>query len=277
MKKAKKVIQIVILLVVIVILLIVFGFWMFGAKAIKTGVETAASKTLGVGVSIDNIDLSIFGGAVAMDQLIVKNPEGYEHENLLELGSAKVQAKLMSFLSDTVRINDIKLDTITLVIEQKGLTNNLQQILKALPKPEDKPAETETQQQGKDLHIDNLEISNVTVKLKLLDVIPGKADTITLKLAPIQMTDIGSDTKVDIAGLTAKIFTAIAKGIAEQGAGVFPDDVLGSLQAGLGKTLEMGTEALSEAEKILEQSKDAGEGVLKGIKGIFDSKKDEDK
>ena len=83
-----------------------------------------------------------------------------------------------------------------LTIEQKGLTNNLKEILDSLPKPEDEPADKEPEDEkkdkkpGKKLHIDTLEITNVTVRAKLLPI-PGKSDTIEFPLPKIMMTDVG--------------------------------------------------------------------------------------
>jgi hypothetical protein len=288
MKIAGKIIKIIGGIVIVLLILIVAGFYIFGERALKVGVEVAATKALGVGVTIDDVALSLLRGSVGIDGLIVNNPPGYEYDNLLELNSTKVKVKVGELLGETAHIKDIKLDGINLVIEQKGLTNNLNTIIKSMPKEEKQAAEPS----GKKLQIDNLEITNTKVKVKLLPV-PGKVDTIPLELATIKMTNLGGDNKLSTAKLVSKILAAIAKGVAEQGAGILPADLINSmsstLQSSLGITVELGKGVLKEAEKAAETGKDVlkegekildtgtdkGKEVIEGFKGLLKPKKKE--
>jgi len=273
MKNTGKILRIVLLAVLILVVCVVVLISVFGNSALKTGIETAASKTLKVGVSIDDLDFSILGGKVGFENLVIDNPPGYQHDKLLEVGKARIAVSIGSLLKDTVNIKEIMFDGVNVVIEQKGLSNNLQDIIKALPKGE--PAEPEEAEEpkkpAKKLHIDNLEISNVTVKAKLLPV-PGKADTVTLKLNPIKMTDLGSDEKMDVAKLTGKILLAIATGVAEQGAGLLPEGMTDGMKDALGKATELGKTAAEEGKKILEEGKDAGKEIIESFKGLLKPK-----
>ena len=272
MKKLKKILLNVLLAILILLVLFVFLLSVFGGGVIKKAIETAASDTLKVGVAIGDMDFSILRGKIGFHDLVIDNPPGYKHEKFLELGDARISVAIGSLLSDTVEIKEIALDNVIVVIEQKSLTaNNLSDIIKALPSEKEEPKEPRAKP-SKKLHISNLELTNVTVKVKLLPV-PGKIDTIELKLDPIIMKDLGSDEKLDTARLTGKILVAIAAGVAKQGAGVLPDDMVNSMKSALGKTLEFGKMAVEETEKLLKQGKEVGEEALKGIKGLFKSKK----
>ncbi len=270
MKRVNKIVKRVVLAVVIVLVILVGGLYVFGGHLIKIGVETAATKALGVRVDIADVDISILGGAVEIEGLIVANPAGYAHKHLLELGRARVAANIGSMLGDTVQIKEVKLDGINLVIEQKGLSNNLQDVIGSISAE----GERETEPSGKKLRIDELEITNVTVKAKLLPI-PGKSDTVTLKLKPIRMTDLGSDDKLTVAKLTGKILLAIAGGVASQGAGVLPKDMTKTMKATLGKTIELGKTATEEGKKLIEEGKDVGKGLIEGFKGLLKGKKKE--
>jgi len=273
MKNTGKILRIVLLAVLVLVVCVVVLISVFGNSALKTGIETAASKTLKVGVSIDDLDFSILGGKVGFENLVIDNPPGYQHDKLLEVGKARIAVSIGSLLKDTVNIKEIMFDGVNVVIEQKGLSNNLQDIIKALPKGESaEPEEAEEPEKpAKKLHIDNLEISNVTVKAKLLPV-PGKADTVTLKLNPIKMTDLGSDEKMDVAKLTGKILLAIATGVAEQGAGLLPESMTDGMKDALSKATELGKTAAEEGKKILEEGKDAGKDIIEGFKGLLKPK-----
>jgi hypothetical protein len=286
MKIVRKLLITIPLVIIVVVVAIVLAVDRFGGRAVKFGIEKAGTKTLQVGVKVEDVDLSIMGGRLALYNLVVKNPEGYEHRELLELKSGSVKVDVRSLMSDTVKINQITLDGAEVVLEQKGLRNNIQDVVKAIPKgPEDEAAA-----EGKKLHIDELVISNTTVKVKLLPV-PGRMDTIPLKLATIRMTNLGSDNKLNTAGLIGKILSAIARGIAEQGAGILPDDMIKGLSGGLGETLQAGMEIIKErtdvmkkvlegagdpGKKILEGAGDVGKGIGDGIKGLIPGKKKEE-
>ena len=271
MKSIRKILRIVLLTIVALIVCIVVLIHFFGNSLLKTGIETAASNTLSVAVNIDDMDFSILGAKVGFQGLVIDNPPGYKHEKLLEVADARIAVSTRSLLKDTINIKEIMLDGVNVVLEQKGVTsNNLQDIIKAIPKSEE--PEDETKKAGKKLHIDKLELTNVVVQAKLLPV-PGKVDTVTLKLDPIVMTDLGSDDKLDMAKLTGKILLAIATGVAKQGAGLLPESITDAMGATLGITADLGKAAVEGGAKLLEEGADAGKGIIEGVQGLLKPKK----
>ena len=105
------------------------------------------------------------------------------------------------------------------------------------------------------------------VSVKLLPV-PGKIDTLTIKLAPIKMTDLGSEDDLDTIALSRKILLAIAGGIAEQGAGLLPDEMFDSLVSELGKLGALPDILLQTGGKLLEAGTDAGKGATDAGKSV---------
>lgn len=273
MKSAKKIITYVAVSIVVILLVLIVGFHIFGAGMIKTVVEKTASSTLGVPVTVKSIDLSILRGQVGIKGLVVKNPPGYANETLLELGDGVVNLDIGSLMSDTIKIQLVKLDDTKLTIEQKGLTNNLNEILDKLPK-EEKEAAPKTEKPGKNLTVTKLEITNTNVRVKLLPI-PGKSDTVSLKLDPIVMENLGTDKKLSVATLVAKVMGALAMGVAKQGEGLLPDDIVKGIGSTLGKTAELGKAATKEGKKLLEQTTGAGKDAVESIKGLFGGKKSE--
>lgn len=278
MKSVKKLIETIILIIIIVVALLLLGFEFFGESLIKTGIEAAGTKALRVGVAIDDLDLAIFKGQVEIKGLVVDNPAGYEQKHLLELGRGEVKTRLKSLMSDTVEIESILLDGTTVAIEQKGLDNNLKVVLDSLPKKEGEPKEPAAE--AKSLKVKDLKITNTTVKVKLLpaQILPGQADTVELKLDPIEMKDLGSDDKLTIAKLSSKVMVAIADGVAKQGAGVLPDAVLNSVQGAL-KNLEVITNVITEqGQQMLESGgkeiEKKGKEMIEGIQGILKQKEE---
>lgn len=285
----KKVLKSIIIIVLVLVILVVTLIHLFGDRALKAGIETAATKALGVDVTIGDLSLSLLRGKLELRDLVIDNPPGYQHPELLNFKRAYIDVAVTSLLSDTVKIEQMQFEDITMVIEQKGLTNNLKEVLNALPSGETAPKSTtdEPATEGKKLHVDNLEISNIAVKVKLLPI-PGKADTLTLKVAPIKMTDLGSDNKLSTAKLSAKVLAVIAAGVTRQGGGILPKDMVSSIDSTLkekgdllidggkeifGITSDIGKDALDSSKDIgkdiIEGGKDIGEGVGEALKGLF--------
>jgi hypothetical protein len=274
MKSAKKIVTRVLLSILIILLVLIIGFNIFGASMIKTVVEKAASSTLGVPVTVKSLSLALLRGKVEIQGLVVNNPPGYANPTLLELGDGVVNLDVGSLMSDTIKIKLIKLDNTKLTIEEKGLTNNLSEILNKLPKEEKKepapttekkPAPT-AEKPGKNLTVTKLEITGTNVQVKLLPI-PGKSDTISLKLDPIVMENLGTDKKLSIASLIGKVMGALATGIAKQGTGLLPDGMVKGIGSTFDKTAELGKDAMKG-------STEAGKGVVEGVKGIFGGKKE---
>ena len=274
MKKPLKAVRSVLLAILVLVVAAVVLVNLFADRAVKLGIEAAATKALNVGVSVDKARLSILGGKLALQKLVINNPPGYKREKLLELENATIEVDVKSLLSDVVKIRAIKLDGATVVLEQRGISgNNLQDVAKAIP------SEPKAEAPGKKLHIDKLEMTNITAKVKLLPV-PGKADTMTIPLAPITMTNLGSDNKLDTAALSGKIFTAIFKGIADKGVGVLPDEMVDAMKTTWSTSLDIGKDAIKGVadigKKALKEGADIGKKIGDGIKGLLKPKKEEE-
>jgi len=277
MKKTLKALRIILLAILILIVVAVVAVNLFADRAVRLGIETAATKTLNVAVTVSNVDLSIMSGKLALQNLLINNPPGYQHDKLLDLKNAEIEVDVKSLLSDVVNIREIKLDGMDVVLEQRGISgNNLQDVIKAISGGTKDKGEPETS--GKKLHIDNLEISDVTVRVKLLPV-PGKADTVTLNLSPIRMTNLGGDNKLDTAALSGRILLAIANGVAEQGVGVLPKEIVDSITSTLGKTIDLSKGIIEGREgigqEIIKSTEEVGKGITEGLKGLLKPKKEE--
>jgi hypothetical protein len=268
MKKALKAVRIILLAIVILVVVIALAINLFADRALKIGIETAGTKALNVGVSVGDVDLAIMKGKLGLENLVINNPPGYQHKQLLELRDSHIEVDIKSLLGDVVNIREIKLDGMNLVLEQRGISgNNLQDVIKSIA-AKDKQAEPS----GKKLHIDNLEITDVTVKLKPLPI-PGRVDTVPLKLKPIKMTDLGSDNKLDTARLSGKILLAIAGGVAEQGAGVLPEEIIDPLKGELERLGKLSGALLEEGGKIFKEGTDLGKELTEGLGGLLKPKK----
>ncbi len=263
MKLKRKLLKIILIILVAVIILAALIFHFAGEYLIKTGIETAAVKALSVGVYIDDLDLALTKGDVTIKGLTVNNPPGYKSENLLQLKKCYVNTNLSSLLSDTVIIRRLHLDGMNVTIEQKGFTNNLQQVLNSIERRPEKP-----DKKTKKLEIEELQISDVTVNATLIPI-PGQSENVSMKLSRITMKNLGGDNKLDTAALTQTIFLELATDIAKKGTDILPRDAVKTIRSTLEETFDVGKAATKEGQKVLEKGKEIGEGVIKGIEGIL--------
>ena len=269
MKIRAKTISIIVLCVIILTLVLWVVLYSLGGYLLKTGIETAGTKALGVAVEVGDVQLSIRKGIIGITNLVVKNPPGYANKELLVLGQGTLNFNVRTLLSDVVHIRELKLDDVNLTIEQKMLSNNLQDVIGSLKSGKGEGREPS----GRKLRIDTLEITGIKVKVKLLPV-PGRADTVTLNLAPIRMKNLGSDNKLDAGILAGKIMLAVAEGVAEQGVGVLPAQMVDTMKSTLGKTINAGKAAAEKGKKILDAGKDLGSEAIKGLKSLLKPKEE---
>jgi len=271
MKKMKKMIRSILGILLVIVVLAVIGTNLFADNAIKTAIEMAGTDALNVEVDVTKANLVFANRSLTLQKVSIANPTGYQHASLLQLDSANTAVEVKSLLSDVVKIKTMQLEGIEVVVDQRGLGNNLQEILDSLPKDVDESSSS------KELQIDLLEISDITVKAKLLPI-PGKMDTLTLRLAPIKLTDLGTDQKMNVASLTAKILLALAGGIAEQGTGILPDGMVSALGSTLNKTADLGMKLLEAgaegSQGLIKATGKLGKGLGNGIQGLLKPKKD---
>ena len=96
----------------------------------------------------------------------------------------------------------------------------------------------------------------------------------TLKLAPIKMTDLGKNEKLDTATLMTKIMLAVAAGIAQQGSDVLPKEMIGGLTSVLDTAIDLGRIIFGTGQGAGEGIQKGVEGITEGLKGILTPKQD---
>lgn len=241
MKRLRKsIVKIVIVLLVLVAAGVV-GVALFANQAVKAAVESAGSKELHVPVLVGKANASLLAGSVDLRSITVKNPEGYSGPALLTLTDVGIEAETGSLLSDQIVIDSMTLDGMEVFVEQNGLKNNLYEVIEPLRHPHEPT--------GKTLVIDNLTISEILVHVNL-PALPGQqAQSIDFKIAPITMTGLGRNERMDTAILISKVLLAVAQGVANQAGGILPKETLGEFSGVLDKAIDIGRTIFGEKKK----------------------------
>ncbi|MEN6386838.1 MAG: hypothetical protein ABFD79_16785 [Phycisphaerales bacterium] len=267
MAKKNLVANIGITLIIIIFLVVVIGLVSIDG-ILRSAIQTAIKKQLNVDSSVSKVSLKIFSGTIEITDLKIKNPKGYQFENIFEAKSIFVKTSLGNLLSNPVGIDQIKIDGVAMSIEQKGLSNNINDLLKGMPAKEEDKGTAEPKKAAKKVHITALDINDITVNAKLLPL-PGKADVATLSIASLHFSDIGGE-KTTLAQVIGKVFTEITNAVVKSGTDILPTDMLNSMSDAVKGNFENIT---GEGMKTLEKAgEDIKQKAGESLKNIFKSK-----
>jgi hypothetical protein len=181
--------------VVLVILGLIAAPGLFANRAIERAIENTCTNALTTPVTVDATRLSLLSGSLDLDGLTIANPAGYRHKTFLVLKRGDTHVKTLSLLAERITIHDLTFDGLELIVESNGSGSNLQDMIDALHK---------VPPLGRSFYVRNVDILNVTVRMAM----PTGVDpnhTISLKLSPIRMTDLGRDERMDMAGLADEV------------------------------------------------------------------------
>ncbi|MEN6428314.1 MAG: hypothetical protein ABFE13_23435 [Phycisphaerales bacterium] len=232
-KKLVRTIRTAVIALVILAIVSVVGVALLANTAVKTSVEKAGVKTLNVPVQVQKASVSLLRGSAILQTIAVANPEGYQGPSLLTLQTVDVSADAGSLLRSEILIHDMQLKGMEVFVEQDGLKNNLYEVIEPLRRPHEPT--------GKALVIDRLTIEDIIVHVALPSL-PGQsqAQTMDLKVAPITMTDLGRNERMDTTLLIGKVVLAVAAGVADQGGGILPKETLSGITGVLDKAIDIG-------------------------------------
>jgi hypothetical protein len=124
----KRLLKLLILLVALVVAAAI-GLTLFLDKGIKRAVELVGPRLTQVDVRLERVRLSLLSGRVELEGLFIGNPDGYQSESAIELGSLVLAAEPRSFISDKVVIRTLSLNAPVVTFEGGLKDNNLRQIL----------------------------------------------------------------------------------------------------------------------------------------------------
>lgn len=197
-------------ILIILLLLVIGGLAFYGLnnlnKLVKYGVETEGPKVTQTDVALGSVDIKLLDGKGELSNFSIANPAGFSSPHLFKADKILLQVDPTQ-LTETVKvINEITIDGVDIVAEQKGLTTNIQALLDNLPASDDSsaPADDDSSESADiRLMVEKLNFINNTITLKTEEYGEYK-----LELPAIVQSNIGSKSK----GLTpAELGQAILK------------------------------------------------------------------
>lgn len=235
------------LLGLLVLLIIVF---IFRDPVIRIATCKVGSFLTGTKVELKHFSSSVTG-TVHLQGFSVGNPEGYSPANAIEFKEIFVSIDIPSVLSDTIRINQIRVAGMNVNFETKFNETNLGKIQANLDRisnagKEEAPsgsgdvADKKKKQQKVFIAKLDAEDNSVAITSTTLN------QTFKLPLLPMHLTDIGGESIVDtLSELTTLIISSVGKAAGNVGGAIGDAFKSAGDQAGqLGKGIAEGGKKL---------------------------------
>jgi len=278
----KKLLRIAGMLAALLVVALVVVYFFAGA-IIRPIVESTAGKALGVPTTLGGVDLRAFAGNMTLADLSVSNPKPFEAPQFVGFKECSVTLEPSSLLGDTVKINEIKIDGLTLTMEQRGIESNIAAILKNLTAASSssaggpKPAASGNGGQ-KQLDIEHVIMTNTKLSVKA-GGIPGlSAQGIDIVLPKLQIDrPMDPDGRLPkLADLMGQMLTQIAAEAARN------PQLPKELQGIFGSAADLGKNFGQTAQNAIKGAMDNVVGknldnVGKNLGNLFGNKKDEKK
>lgn len=268
-------------MIVLIGIVIVGGVFLYLDRILKIAIERGAEYALGVETSVGSVRPGLLSGRLALSDLTVSNPQGFDTPHFLRLGDAAVGVGLRSLRTDTVEVSEVRFEGIEMYLERKpGVGTNYGTILERIgktgtqPSAEPSAAEQSAGESGPSLVIRELTIRDVAARLRLAPEL-GKAATLDVEIPEIRLRNVGAQQGgVDVAQLSSLVVRAILDAVLRKG---------GDLGA-IGRDLEarlrgLGTvrgDVVGSVKRLREAPLEEGaKEALRGLGGLL-KKKDGD-
>ena len=211
---------------VVLLLLIVGGVVLYINlnSIVRSTVEKQSASSLGVSTELESASVSLFGGAVSLNNFQVAQPEGFGESKMMSLGGVDVDVKINELRQDPLRVKQITVRDPKLVIEMRGKDFNIKKFIDQLPPGEDKPVEGEEPMK---LIISDLQVRGATVifrpDLAAMSSLPGIGEQLkslkqeyTLTIPPLAMQDVGTGEGNQNGAEIKEVVTLLVQQLAER-------------------------------------------------------------
>lgn len=156
--KVKRIVKRTFITVIILLIVVIGGARLVAPGLIRGIAQEKATEALGREVLINDIDLALLRGAVYINDLVIKAPEGFSEKNALSIDRFGVNVALSSLMSDQIVVQKVILRGVSFNAERnKAGDINWKKIAEGL-----KPAEEESGT-AKKILIEDIIINNSEV------------------------------------------------------------------------------------------------------------------
>jgi hypothetical protein len=222
----------------LLVVLAVGATFLYLDRIVTTGIEVVGSQVLGTKVTVASVTISPLNGIGSISGLEIRNPEGFDSDDIFQLEQVEVSLNAASLLSDVIEIESIIIIQPEITYETRITTDNVRALLENIG---DSGGETATadSEAGKELFIRDFCLLGPQVNLV------AAVASAPISLPDIELTDIGTeDNAATVAQVLEVVLSALRRTILEA---ELPG--LDMLREGVENRLQDGIE---EAEEVVE-------------------------
>lgn len=216
--KAMKILGWVVLVIVVFVGLSIYLTLNNLNAIVKQVVEQVGSETLQTTVSLREADIRLLDGKASLSGLSIRNLPGYSQPNLFQMETILVDLDLEAMMDQVVHVENVVVEGISIVAEQKGTTTNMQQLMSQLPKS----GQGTSSQGGNDSGGDSEGAVSADIRIKIdqIGFADNSATVITekwgenqLKIPALRLENIGGEQGVPPDQLADAILRPLIKRI----------------------------------------------------------------
>lgn len=199
-----------------IIAVVLLAFTLSIDYIVKRGIESVGSDVTQTGVYVEDVSISIFTGRGTVQGISVRNPEGYESQNAIEIGEMTIDLDIFTLFSDEIVAEEIIVRNSSVFIEQKLPGNNLKTLMDNMNK-----ATAGSDPSPTTMLIDYLVIEEASVMLST-DV--GEKRSAEIKISKFEEERIGYEDSRTVRSVMKFVIESLAARALKEGAGTLLKD-----------------------------------------------------
>ncbi len=249
------------------VVLIVVGIALFVAShlnvLVEDVVETVGPEITETSVDLGSANINLLKGGGELNEFVIGNPKGFNSPYALKSEKFSLKVNPLALLNEVVEIDELIIQGVEIVVEQKGANTNIQSLLDTLSGPSSNSSSQTNSEDTTDVRLALKHLNFTDSSIKLVTENYGEY---ALEMPSFQLNNIGDPA----TGLTPEEFGSqvlssllkqaqsvaedYIKGIAKE---KFETEVKDKLEDELRKKSEeeLGTEATDKAKKALKDIK----------------------
>ena len=246
---------IVLLVVALFAVLFIYVLTNLGS-IVRDMVEQVGPQITQTPVHLGNVDINVREGRGQLSDFAVENPTGYSSENLFTFDNVVLRIEPGSVTQPVKVLNEVTIEGVQITAEQKGMTTNLQEVLKNIQSAGGPDEEPSAEQADVRLMLERLNFTEGTIKL-----ITEKYGEYDVALPRVELKNLGDRT----TGLTPR---ELGKAIMEP--------LIKQAQRAVQKRLEAAAREKAEGEvkgrleeKLKEELGDDSDKKVEDLKNLF--------
>ena len=91
---------------------------------VQSSLESTTSEVLNTSVDVEDVSISLLNGSGTITGFTIHNPEGFSDKPAAKMQEISIKMKVSSLLSDTVIVDEVRIQKPELYYEQKATGNN---------------------------------------------------------------------------------------------------------------------------------------------------------